>query len=288
MKARNLIAVACGSLAVAGCGGGGGGGGGGADPILGVGINVPINALSADLAGTANGQVTITFNADDTFTIRLPDGDQLTLGDAQIVDVRNEPGLGGDIIRYQGDSGAPFLDTVEIAIGVGDSGNEIFYLGRVDDGSNEFVGFEAYAVVGDAPDVMPATGTGTYVGRFLASSYIGGSVPNAEDAADTGSDLIFGDANIFADFGMGDVDVTLTVDASDRDFGGESLVGTDLPVTGTTYAGAIASGPGGRYDFSGSLIGGFFGENVEATAGTFSVDDTARNTELVGGYGAFR
>lgn len=291
MKTRNLFGIVCGSIALAACGGGGGGGAASpafvsVDLVLDVGV--PANALSAGLASTSENLVTFTLNADNSFTIRLPDGDLLTLSDSDVTDVFTGTPLGGDIVRFQGDSGAQFLDVVEIAIGIDDFGNGLFGLARIDDGSTPFVGFESYAVFGNSTDNMPITGSATYVGRFLASSYIGGTTPDAEDASDTGNDGIFGDANVFADFLLGEVDVTLTVDASDPTFGGESLVGTDLPVSGSIYGGTIESGAGSSNAFTGSLLGGFYGPNVEGTAGTFTVNDTAANAEIVGGYGAFQ
>lgn len=271
MKISNLFVTACGTVAIAACGGGGGDGV--ANPAF---VGQVGTAVSATLSGTSNGQVIIGFDANNNLIIQMPDGDIATLlpgtGTA-VIDSR----LGNQqVIIVQSVQG----DNIEIVA------NDNYALIRLDDIDTPLLGYEAYAVIGDETASLP-TGTATYDGRFISTAYIGGSTLNVEDGGETGSNFIYGDVDVFADFGANDVDVTLTFDANNilPEFNNGSLSGTNLAISGSQYSGSI-SGTTSSYQLDGALIGGFYGPNATQTAGTFTADDAAANAEIVGGYGA--
>lgn len=272
MKTRKLFGVVCGSLALAACGGGGGGDGI-ADPAV---VSFQINALSSN-------ELKFTPNIGGSITIELMDGDVITVDSTHIVFDDPDVGLGTNVTVYVSDT----FDVIEVFGGVELNGVELFELVRIDDIDSPLLGFETYAVVGDETPTLPFGGA-NYAGRFIATSFFGGSVLNAEDTNDSGSNFNYGNVDISADFGAALVDVTLTFDSvvsNNPNFGDEVLTGAGLSVTGSQYSGTISSSLG-SYDLTGTLQGAFYGPDAAATAGTFSADDAVNNAEVIGGFTA--
>lgn len=155
-------------------------------------------------------------------------------------------------------------------------------------------GFNSYIVTGDQtqPGAMPAEGEATYEGMSVASIYHNGDV--------THSHPIEGDANVVADFEAGTVDISLSGYHSHLFSSSNSydLSGEDILITGSLYEGIgqltgtvdPSSSGVGAVDVTGDVIGAFYGEEAEATAGVFGaagLDDAEHDVEIVGSFGAY-
>lgn len=150
-------------------------------------------------------------------------------------------------------------------------------------------GFNSYIVTGDQtqPGAMPADGEATYEGMSRATLYRDGSV--------THSRPIEGDATVVADFGAGTVDISLSGDHS----GDSYNLSTPVPVTitGSLYEGIGALEGPISTDYvhdtdvaTGDVIGAFYGDGAEATAGVFGaagIDGAGHLNEIVGAFGAY-
>lgn len=150
--------------------------------------------------------------------------------------------------------------------------------------------FNSYIVTGDQtqPGAMPGEGEATYNGVSRVSIYHDGDVTHGTP--------LEGDATVVAHFGAeGTVDITL----SGNDHGDTwDLSGEGIVITGSLYEGidqltgdvnVFGSGKHAD-DMVGTVIGAFYGEEGEATAGVFGAtgtDSVSHDIEIVGGFGAY-
>lgn len=175
--------------------------------------------------------------------------------------------------------------------------------------------FDVYMLTGVETETLPR-GWATYSGKTIATAYVGG---------DLVSSYFIGSAYVAADFANSSVDVALEGEAyiGDGLYAGYDLVGQDLAVEGSRYRGALGIVDGAHHvsefyiesyalpqaqcigecgpykmttttEIAGDLIGAFYGENAEATAGVFAAEETGHeaavngaDVEIVGGYGAY-
>lgn len=270
-------------------------------------FDTPVNVMSADAdANTvrvANDAATVeltdlTFDAEggiDTFgiTLGLPDGTSVSFNETDMFPPGEEeigPWWG---VLLAGEN--PNWDRVEILIGAGFDNPEnyeelfnsaLFALARVDPYTDEpDFGFDTYMVSGDVTDTLPE-GEGYYYGDTIASGYAEGALLG--DA--------YGIVEVAAGFTDGTVDIYMNGDGAAW---GYELIGFDLSVDGSSYGGDIDGiagyeGCACEISMSGDLLGAFFGDNAEATAGVFGVDETdfeaegGADMEIVGGFAAYR
>lgn len=235
-------------------------------PPFGNTIGTTIPMMSADLGGVSDVDASIVFNTDGTFTVTLPGGTAVTVADADsTAPPQPDSNLGTIVESFLVDSG-----TWQVDVHLGEdaaTGRDLFLLARVDDATGLVAPSPmAYMLFGDETDTLPS-GNALYSGGFIADVFDG--------VAGTYIEQRVGTADIDADFTGSTVDVTLTE-------GGESgamYTATALPMTGARYAGTI-SGSG----YSGDLMGAFFGDNAEQTAGTFGMQDAT--TDMIGAFAA--
>lgn len=304
---KMIVAGACLTL-LAGCGGGGGPGPiAAAAPDVVVPVEVP-TVMSADsdenTVTVTRDLATIVVNSLDvdegTFSVTfgLPDGSSVTLTDEDDLissDFDFGIGHGGRGIRLvvENDDG----DIVGILIGfdltsdfdfdeedIAEAIDEaIFVLARVDPDADGRDGVDTYMVTGDETETLPR-GSATYHGLTISSVYVDG---------DLVSDHLTGGAFIEADFANSLVDITLSGHGGGVDF---HLTGSDLPIDGSQYDGLLTGSVdnGDEVDLVGDVLGAFFGDAAQATAGVFGVEETLqealindRDVEIVGGFAAY-
>lgn len=146
-------------------------------------------------------------------------------------------------------------------------------------------GYNSYIVTGDQtePDAMPGEGEAVYEGITRASLYTDGVLKG---------DNIEGEVVVTAYFADPSVDITLS------DGSRYNLTATGVEIKGSLYEGLDAlSGTvnpiDGYLDFAdgatGDVIGAFYGEGAEATAGVFGATETEDGhlLEVVGSFGAY-
>lgn len=305
-KTKMIVAGAC--LALAGCGGGGGGGPGAGPVIIEPIVPVVMSAThgSVDVETDAASIVVNSIDLDaGTFsvTITLADGiTEVTMTDLN-VDNLDEFGFGSsaeDGIRVKLDNGAG--DDVWLYVGLLPGADEdalitaddtadiidasLFVIAAVDpDGGGS--DFSSYIVTGDQtqPGDMPS-GTATFNGFSVATVYKSGSVQHSHPMT--------GDATIVANFDLGLVDIDLSGSHSSDSY---VLTATGVEIDGSIYEGIgeltgsiTADGVHTTNVATGDVIGAFYGDGAEATAGVFGAagDDSATHLiEIVGGFGAY-
>lgn len=283
---------------------------------LGLVFETPVNVMSAD-ADANTVRVTddlatvtlndLTFNGDgdlDTFSItfNLPDGSSVTLTNEDTVSVEDLKDIGDTGVGLRLDTENEDGDLVNIIIGLGldpfegepddeeIAAEALFALARIDpDGDNPDFGFDTYLVTGAETDTMPAEGEATYSGFTIASVYHHGVLEG---------DHLRGDVTVTADFEDLEVDIDL-----EGSGGGNSymLEGDNLAIDGSDYGGTIDGWinpdgadlliiPNKSYNAVGDVLGAFFGDDAEATAGVFGATGTDllnHEVEVIGGFGAY-
>lgn len=300
------------------------------DPVagpLGLSLGEAVAVMSADanmhLVRVSDQHSTVTLNEltfdlegeIDTFSITfgLPDGSEVTITDEDAPDSFSELSIGdGEGLRLTWndvDDG----NRVGIMIGLGldtdlegdaeadIAGDALFALARIDpDGDNPDFGVDTYMVTGAETEAMPVEGSADYSGVTIASLYHHG-VP--------GSDHLTGSVYVEADFEDGLVDIDL--EGSDGDISGDwyYLSGDNLAIDGSGYGGTISGviNPEGfdetnpyidpnvpitnvSWNAVGDVLGAFFGDDAEATAGVFGASGTDllnHDVEVVGGFAAY-
>lgn len=248
-------------------------------PPLGASTGVPVPLMSADRNGISSIDGEIIFNADGSFTLNLPNGSSVTAAAA----APSDPAAPDDVLdttswAYAIDPGTPAGTEVRVHLGEDTSGRDLFLLARVDSIAGATPSPLTWVLMGDETDTLP-TGTATFNGGFYA------------DVLDTATGGFLeertGDAVIDADFDAvaNQIDVALTVTGAEGT--GEVYSGTGSFVSGARYEGTIASS-GGLSSFDGDFNGAIFGDNAEATAGTFNAVDVGAGSELVGAFTGFQ
>lgn len=311
MDTKRLLGVAAACVTATGCIHNDNDGFAGAAELVegpaGTTVGVPVAAMSSTQGeGVATDQVTFTFNDEDgeSFTIGLADGTTYDFSIDQVVPWRGRADSHRDFIYFKGEDATLGVTLASPVAREKDPNGEYVFgdfepvavlagLNPVEtDPEEEDLGTIVYAVIGDETDALP-TGTAEYHGDFLFTVFQdGGNLAEVR-----------GHSQITADFDQAAVGVEL---------GGEyfiddlpyavALTGSDLPVTGSRYDGDI----GGTVevpDFTGNdaigvagdLLGAFFGDAAEVTAGVVSatsdglaIQNQAElpppTVEVVGGY----
>ncbi len=244
-------------------------------PPFGLSTGVAVPLMSADRDGVSSVDGEIIFNADGTFTLNLPNGSSVTVAAAD----QTDPPAADTVLDTTVASYVVAATTqVDVHLGEDATGKDLFFLGRVDSVAGATPSPLTWVLLGDETDTLP-TGTATFNGGFYADvldSTTGGFLEERT-----------GDAVIDADFGaaMNQIDVALTVTGAEGT--GEVYSGTGSFVSGARYEGTIASS-GGLSAFAGDFNGAIFGDNAEATAGTFNAVDAGAGSELVGAFTGFQ
>lgn len=215
------------------------------------------------------------------------EGIRVTLGENPDDEVRLYIGLlpGADEDALIADEdGADILDA------------SLFAMAAIDPADSLGDDYYTYIVTGDQtqPGAMPGEGEATYDGISVVSIYHDGDVTHGHPME--------GDANVVAHFGLEPtVDITLSGGHS-----GDSWdLSTPVPVTITDslYEGidqltGVVDPEGGycgsgcdwnEADVTGDVIGAFYGEGAEATAGVFGAagNNGKYDVEIVGSFGAY-
>lgn len=275
---------------------------------LGLSLGEAVTVMSADanrnLVRVSDQHSTVTlndltFDAEgdiDTFSITfgLPDGSHVTIDEGDDWNLHGHVGMGDDgtglmLKAVNGDD-----DDVRIIIGLGldtemsDSeeevaGEALFALAAINRDDDHPLGYDTYMVSGEETGALPAEGTAVYKGLTIATLIKNGF---GEE------DHMTGKAKITAHFLPESVDVVLKGEGGDYDY---ELFANDLPMDGSQYGGEIEGTLGrdcflcGDVDLAGDLLGAFYGDNAEATAGVFGAEGGSHfsDYELVGGYGAY-
>ena len=251
------------------------------DPVVGVldgtppfgtstGVSVPM--LSSNLGGISEVDASITFHADGSFTVTLPDSTPVLVTDADL----DSPAEADAILGTTVTSYVVGTTMVDVHIGEDAVGRDLFLLARTDDVTGTVSPSPmTYLVFGDDTDTLPG-GTANFTGGFRATVF------NA--AGDYLRDRS-GGSTIDADFGAGSVSVVLDVVGEGA---GEQYTGTGTIGAGTSqYTGTIASS-GGATSFSGLMNGGFYGSGAEATAGTFNATNAGATEQMIGAFTGFQ
>lgn len=312
------------SMAVTACDSNDGGGGlnalGGGQEApeagpLGLSSGAPVDVASADRqagnsVSVAGDEATMTLN-ELTFdgdgnvdaisvTIGLPDGSEVTFDDTAstddygLIDINGQEtflaqftSADGDVVQVAIGLGLgpdPLAATVETSVNAA-----LVMLARTDlkeaDGGPADQGFNTYLLTGDETATMPE-GSGAYSGRTVASIY------NDDDGLV--NDNVFGYVSVEAYFDTSTVNILLDGKGGDASY---QLFGEDLAVVGSSYDGAISGfvdDGGGAVAVEGDLLGAFYGDDAEATAGIFGAEETAfermangEDIAIVGGYIAY-
>ena len=133
---------------------------------------------------------------------------------------------------------------------------------------------------GGMTEEMPNNGTGTYAGNWVAH------VQEADPEGDGDVSRESGDAAMTADFRMGTIDIDLT-----------GLASLEADITGSTFTGTEAPtiDAGDPYDlesdgkFTGSVNGGFFGDEAAEAGGVFDyASEDNEGGAFRGGFGGRR
>lgn len=308
MKTRNLIGIVGASLIVAACGGGGGGGGGPVGPTTvtvpaWVTLGAPNAAVSSNIdTGSDTATVDITFNANGSITFDLGGGNSVTVTSSEIDTSAST--ANGELFFFVANDTGTDADFVELLILDDPAEADIVALARIDQIGTP-LGYETTAVTGNSTSAsnLP-TGNAVYTGFMIGSLLFNGELPdfNTDGLLDVQYDFVAAEAQVDVDFGAltDQVDVAFTnfivpdpVGGPDIALGGSALNGTATIGAGTSiYEGSIAGdvvANGTTYGLAGSLNGGFFGANGEATAGTFNTDETSGGSgtaEFIGNFAA--
>lgn len=235
-----------------------------------------VDMLSADLTnGAVNDQATITFNADQTLTITLPDGGSVTIADAFLGPVGPDTTLLTTTANY-------FDGTYDVDVHLGEeaAGSDLFILARIGDPSPTPANPVTFVVFGDETASLASLpmGGATYTGGFVSDVF------NATGAPDAILPQLSGTASITADFNLSTVNLSLTEVGEST---GLVIAGNAIPIVGAQYTGPVSGGA-----YSGNVVGAFYGPGAEATAGTFNVVDPGGvaigdETIVVGGFTGF-
>lgn len=253
-------------------------------PPFGASTGVAVPLMSADRDGASSTASPIVgeiiFNADGSFTLDLPNGSSVTVPVSSTPDDPTEADtvLSTTVRGYRIDPGTPAGTEVQIHLGEDTVGTDLFLLARVDSISGATPSPLTWVLMGDETDTLP-TGMARFNGGFYADML--NSTTGAFQEERTGN------AVIDADFGAvsNQIDIALTVTGAEGT--GEVYSGTGSFVSGARYEGTIASS-GGLSSFDGDFNGAIFGDNAEATAGTFNAVDVGAGSELVGAFTGFQ
>jgi hypothetical protein len=226
-----------------------------------------------------------------SFTFNLPDGTSATFTDADIGSESEEAiGPWGGLLLIGENADFDWVEVL-IGFGVGDFAteqewveNSLFTLARVDPDGDEWFGYDTYMVAGDETGTLPA-GSAEYYGVVIATIYEDGEYVDEN---------LFGEVLVGADFDGETVDILLEGGGAGGFF---SLEGTDLAIDGSGYSGQI-DGTALTInetvsEMSGDVLGAFFGDDAEATAGVFGVESSGQDAidgddvEIVGGFAAY-
>lgn len=246
---------------------------------------VTLNALTFDLEGDIE-----TFN----LTFGLPDGSTVTIDEGDDWDFHGHLELGDDGTGIMLKAVNDDKDDVRIIIGLGldtemvDSekdiaGEALFALAAIDRDGDHPLGYDTYMVSGDETGTLPASGTAFYSGVTLATL-----IRNGFDF----DDHMTGKAKITAHFLPQTVDIHLKGEGGDWSydlFANDLKIAEDSSQYGGDIDGTVASGHG-DFDVEGDLLGAFYGDGAEATAGVFGAegsDGHDNDYELVGGYAGY-
>lgn len=238
--------------------------------------SMTLNALTFDGEGEIE-TISLTFG--------LPDGTSVTMDnvfEGSLFAIGPWWGVG-----YENEEG-----TVELIVGAGlddpGGGEELFdtapfMVARIDPGADDpDLWFDTYMVTGNETESMPFEGSAVFSGISFGSVYLYGEIF---------SDF-YGSAWIGADFESGTVDLLLEGDGEFVDY--YELWGNDLTITGSGYEGnivgiAILEGEC-ECNMTGDVLGAFYGETAEATAGVFGASESDLDGEfvdIVGGFAAY-
>ncbi len=251
-------------------------------PLFGASTGSAVPMLSADLGGVSSSQATIMFNANQTITIKLPNGVSVTVADADITDpFLANPDLGTVSQTYYVDVIGAEADA-DVHLGEDALGNDLFVLARV----VEPGGTMAYVAYGNET----ATATASLPSGNV--SYTGGFTSDIFDSTGNQTGVWFtGDTLVTANFETLRASVTLT-DISGEVPSGIVFSTADLNINGAQYEGDLTS-TGGGTGYNGTVIGAFYGPSAEATAGAFEAVDAGAglggtDLQVIGGFTGFR
>ena len=282
---------------------------------------IVVNAVDVD-----EETFSVTFGLPDGSSVTITDEDTLLSSDfsfgigsrdgVRLVVKNDEGDIVGILIGFEfgSDLVAEGLDADDIAEVIDEA---IFVLVRVDPAGDdpeegdefEDLGVDTYMVTGDETVDLPA-GAAHYKGITISSVYWDGVLLD---------DHVTGNFRAGVDFETSTVELKLGGDGSYLDTSGEEdvrrdffyrLQADDLVVDGSRYGGVIGQrivGVGARGGFIeidtadgtenieivGELLGAFYGEFAESTAGVYGATETAleaalneEDVEIVGGFAA--
>ena len=255
--------------------------------VAGDGAKVALNNLTFD---DESGEVTAI-----SITLVLPDGSELTLDDETTdINFGFDTGIGnGTVLVAEFETEDEHKVQAAIGLGLqteeGDTQAEmlddaLFLVARVNLAEEEDdpdQGYNTYLVTGNETDTLPR-GSADYSGALVATTYQDGSLIGDS----------FGSVYVGANFETSEVEINLSAySGSGLQF---NLEGENIPIDGSRYSGLIdGSADYGNVRMVGDVIGAFFGDNAEATAGVFGATETAAeeangaDVEIVGGFAAY-